>query len=144
MHGLSLEQAGDAMFDPCDCCGGRTRKVWGYVTSDVEGAHAVYYARWTDGNRDHGLSLLISIHGWGEGNDESLRRLVAIACRFGDNGPEFMALDGPDPGWGFDMSKFGKIVSRADFLASPLRREVFDVADLVFMKDKRVHDFVYH
>lgn len=141
MNDLTLEEAGDKTFDKCDYCGSRTRKVWGYVSSESLGAHAVYYVRWSDGNRDHGMSFIISIHGWGEGADQSLRRLVAIECRFGDNGPELMAIDGPDDQWG-DLSRFGKVVGRATFLASPLRREIFDVTDLIFLKDRRVRGFV--
>ena len=144
MDDLTLEQAGDKTFGKCDCCGSRSRKVWGYVNSlSFGGAHAVYYARWADGNREHGLSMLVSIHGWGEGADETRRRLVSVYCRLADTGPQFMALDEPDSEWGGDLTRFGKVVNRDNLLSSPLRREVFDVVDLVFAKDRRVRGFVY-
>src|SRR5690349_20149764 len=64
----------------CDHCGEQSYTVWGWVAKD-NAAHAVYYARLMTGHAEASVRLTLSIGGWGEPDNPSVRRWWFIEAR---------------------------------------------------------------
>jgi len=73
---LTLEQGGVATYS-CDCCGGTSETVHGYIY-DQTGATSVYFVGYTLGHPTPRANVLVSMGGWGEGTSGSDRRSTAV------------------------------------------------------------------
>jgi len=133
-------ESGESADNPCSCCGGTTRTVWGYVYCDGD-AHAVYYVSWTIGHPDQGLSLAISIGKFGEGVTPAQRQTVAMEGRFLESGPGFMVVDAASSAWG-NAEFLGAKLSRSDALSSPVSKEAFSIVDRLIQDDVRIKEFI--
>ncbi|HLJ54159.1 MAG TPA: hypothetical protein VKT77_03915 [Chthonomonadaceae bacterium] len=140
MADLRLELGGSNLTGECPCCGNRSQTVWGYVRLDGD-AHAVYYARWTEGHRERGLTVTVSLGGWG-GGDAGERVTVSMHCRPDPGGPQIMVIDGEEPP-AEGAAVLGTMLKRAEVVGRPVAKQAFDVVDLVFVNDPRVAGFVY-
>jgi hypothetical protein len=130
-------EPGDATdLGPCDCCGGRTRVVRGFVSNEG-GARAVYLVRWAPGRPDHDAVVAVSIGRW-SGASAAERTCFALALRVSPS-PGFMLMDAGASPWGASEELLGRMTSRADALVSPLKQEVFDILDAVGEQDGRVN-----
>lgn len=136
---LTIEPDGEGAHGPCPDCGHNTRSVWGYVSNEV-GARAAYFIRWTDGHRERGAQLIVSIGGWGEGTLPSDRIAFGIECRV-DTGPSFMLVNADELPWG-DEEFLGAKLTRAGALSHPLKPEVFDILDALVAQDPRFRAFL--
>lgn len=128
---------------PCPDCGAFERTVWGWVRRGGD-AHAVYYARWQINHRERGLRVLVSVGGWGRGEDESGRRAVAFDCQVPDGGrrPTFTPIDASALAWS-EKAMLGQKLSAADAEAAPdLLAEARAIAEQVVQQDERVRAFV--
>jgi hypothetical protein len=133
-------ELGESADNPCSCCGGTTRTIWGYVYSD-ENARAVYYVRGSMWHPEQGLSLAISIGRWGEGASPAERQTVALEGRLLENGPAFMVVDAASSAWGH-QGFLGAMLSRQDALSSPITKEAFSIVDRIIEVDERIKEFV--
>ena len=136
---LSLEPDGSREDEPCPCCGEPTRTVWGYLYADGD-AHGVYFARWAAVHPERGLTLVVSLGGWG-GGDATARQAVGLECRALAGGPGFMVVDAADTPWGGE-ALLGRMLSRAEALAGPARDEALAAAELIVGADARVREFL--
>ena len=63
-----IELSGSHETGVCECCGNRSRCVWGYIYKDGDAA-AVYYVHWTLGHiLDHGANFDLILGLWGAWN----------------------------------------------------------------------------
>lgn len=138
MSDIVIEPDGEADHGPCPDCGRSTRSVWGYVSNEV-GARAVYFIRWTDGHRERGAQLIVSIGGWGEGTLPRDRSAFGVECRV-DTRPSFMLVDADDLPWGTE-ELLGTKLTRADALAHPFKAEAFDILDALVAQEPRFRAF---
>jgi hypothetical protein len=128
---LTLEQADGVRWSTCEHCGKTTKIVHGFVYQD-EMPFAVYHAALADGH-DH-AELRISIGDWGDESDAASRERVIVSVRKTPNAYEMAFVDPHEDG----ASELGRMLSRAEALASPRRERYFEVCDLVLDADARV------
>ncbi len=133
--GYTIEPGAESNLGPCECCGGTTRIVRGFV-SDAQGARAAYLVRWTVGRPEHDASVAVSIGPWGHA-PSSDRSCFVLALRTHPS-PAFMIVDAGESGWTADAGVLGRMLSRAEGLASPWKQEVFDVLDAAGEADGRL------
>ncbi len=133
---FAIEPGDTTDLGPCDCCGGRTRIVVGFVSNEA-GARAVYHLRWAPGRPEHDAVVAVSIGGWGGGSVAN-RVCFALALRITPS-PGFMLVDAGASPWATSEGLLGRMTSRADALTSPLKQEVFDILDAIGEKDRRVN-----
>ena len=113
----------------------------GFVYAD--GApRAAYLVRWAPGRPQHDAEIGVSFGGWGDGQSEADRQLVALRHRVLNGGPAFMVVDGQDSPWTGD-TVLGRPLSRTEALAS-LAKEAFSVVDAVGAQDARVAKWTLH
>jgi len=131
---LEILPENEAEFGPCECCGNKTRRVWGYVYSD-EAALAAYYVEWTPGHSDANFDLILGR--WGDEAQSADRVSVAIEFRILESGPAFHVINAGERLYA-KSSLVGKALSRETVLAGEMRQQVFDVLDLIYADDSRL------
>lgn len=99
---------------------------------------AAYYIHWTVSHiADKGANIDMIVGSWGSEATSENRAAVALAYRLFDDGPSMMVIDAQDRP--FSASPLvGKILRREDVIGTALAKSIFDIADAVLMKDKRV------
>jgi hypothetical protein len=133
---FTIEPGKATDLDPCECCGGRTRIVRGFVY-DGRGARAAYVVRWAPGRPQHDANVALSIGPWG-GASASLRACFTLALRTVER-PSFMVTDGAATPFAEHAELLGRMMSREEALASPLKQEAFDILDAIGEHDERLH-----
>jgi len=137
--GLVVEPTESQDFGPCPCCGGLTRRVWGFLYRG-EQAEAAYFVEWTRGNvAGHGAHIDLIIGRWGEGASRADRSAVSLEYRCTETGPGFMVIDaGPR-----EVSRselVGRPLSREELLGTPLAKQVFELVDAIWLGDDRIEE----
>ena len=143
MSTYMLEQ-GESSSGKCDCCGKTTKTIWGFISQD-ESCRAVYYVSWTEGHRERGATFLICLGDW-EDEDASDRLSFALRLRMMPSGAAFMVVDAAKTQWAkekpVENDPLGLLLNRETALASPLKKDVFAIADLILDQDKRFQSFL--
>ena len=80
MSALTVELGEAAKPHPCKCCGETTYMVYGLVYHD-RSAHAVYFAGWSEGHREQGMRMAVSIGDWGNEAASTDRVAVCLSAR---------------------------------------------------------------
>ena len=124
----------------CDHCGEQSLTVWGWIGKD-NAAHAVYYLGLMTGHSDSSVRLTLSIGGWGDGGDPSVRRWCFIEVRPTMDNCDMMIRE-PEESVYYGKPLLGIAMSRDETLASPLRDEFFAVADLIVFNDPAVRSYL--
>jgi hypothetical protein len=133
------DEAADA--GPCECCGGVTRRAWGFVCSP-ERAVAAYVVQWAVGRvPDHGAMFDLILGPRGEGTSPADRVLVALDYRLTDTGPAFMVVDAAGRG-ADNRGIVRRALSRAEVVGQPVAGEAFAVADAVLAQDGRIAELL--
>ncbi len=135
---LTLELGNDVTESQCACCGRSTRRVSGFVSADAD-ARAAYIACWTDGHRDLGAEMVISIGEW-DGAPAEARVAVALAWHAVPSGPGCVVIDGPTSKWQ-GRPVLGRLLTREEALNSPAAEEAFLITNLIFDADPRFRAF---
>ena len=134
-----IETADEARFGPCDCCGGETRRVWGYVHYG-DAALAAYFVTWTEGQvPKHGADWDFVVGNWNQGATAEDRVAVSLAMRATDHGPEFMVIDAK----GREMAATeiaAKAMGRDEVVGTKLADAVFGMVDEIWAGDRRLGD----
>jgi hypothetical protein len=141
MTTLRLEPADEDKATRCACCGTRSRTVHGFIYRDDD-AHAVYYAGWSDGHPECGVSIAIAVGQWGEGSSSADRTSIGIKAKPTPSSVDFTVLDPNESPWG-DTPLFGKMLEREHALAHPKLKEVLQIIEHVVSNDARIRDFLY-
>lgn len=124
----------------CPHCGEESVTVWGFVSKNNL-AFAVYYASLMTGHAETSARLAISIGGWGEGADESVRRWVFIEARPTVGSYEMMVRE-PEESFYHGRKLLGTPLTRAQALESSLKDEFFAVADCIAFNDPAVKSYL--
>ncbi len=83
----------------CECCGNKTETVYGFVYNNND-AYAVYFASWTIGHLERGVTMAIGLGGWAEGGIPDQRRSVGFECRTTEDQIQFAVIDPEQSLWG--------------------------------------------
>src|SRR5262245_1130190 len=134
---MTLEPDGSTSV-ACDCCGGTTRRVWGYLYSDA-GDTAAYFVQWTTGQVDvHGAYVDLVIGRWGDGTSPADRSVATLEFRQLESGPAFMVIDAST------RPSFAGIaataLNRTDVIDTPLAKRLFELVDCVWLQDERIRE----
>ena len=138
---LAVEPGVQKVVGHCDRCGHESRVFRGFVRVGGS-AHAVYVARYTEGHPEMGVAMAVSLHGWGERADTSLKECVALEWRNFDSGPGCSVLEASSSPWASETS-LGRMLSRDEAMASGRAQEAFDVTDAVWATDTRLPEAVH-
>lgn len=83
--------------------------------------------------------MAVSLRGWGDGADPSIKECVALQWLNTDTGPGCRIVDAPDTSWANEQI-LGRMLSREEALASGRAAEAFAVSDVVWLNDQRLLD----
>ena len=168
MPTFTLEE-GESDAGKCDCCGKITKTIWGYISRKGL-CCAVYYVSWTEGHRERGATFLISLGDW-ENEEATDRQSFALRLKMMPTGAAFMMVDAAKTQWARNEAPLsemslsdatqndaeenaseeketargellGVMLSRESALVSPLKADVFAIADLILDRDKRFKPFL--
>jgi len=141
MNELSIERSGMKDSGACECCGGYSRTVWGYVYRGNI-AEAAYFVQWTLGDVDrHGANFDLIVGKWGEGTNRSDRTLVSLAFRRTDSGPACMVIDSAGrPSASSDL--VGKALARNEVVDTQIAKTAFEIVDALMAQDERISELV--
>jgi hypothetical protein len=141
MSELTIELSGSKDLGPCECCGGDSRTVWGFVHSR-RGPEAAYFVQWTLGHVDqHGANFDLIVGKWGTGADRADRCAVSLEFRRTEQDPSFMVIDSASrPVATSDL--VGRSLARSEVIGSPLAKTAFDIVDAIWLQDKRIAEIV--
>ena len=140
--GLTVEPQGQNDFGPCECCGGVSRTIWGFV---YEGRRSLasYFVQWKLGQVPrHGAHFDLILGKWGEGARDADRVAVALQFRRTEQGPSFMVVDAGNRPTARAGSLAGTALARDQVLGSPWEQQAYDVVDAVWLNDKRIREIV--
>jgi hypothetical protein len=116
---LTIEESGESLFGPCDCCGQMSSRVWGFVY-ERDAATAAYYVEWTPGHAVTSATFDLIIGAWGEGTGVSDRQAASLNFRKLESGPAFMVTDARNRSIG-SSSLVSKALAEKKSLAPQLR-----------------------
>ena len=133
----AVEQTGESSF-ACECCGGTTRRVWGYLHAE-SGESSAYFVQWTQGQVDtHGAFLDFVIGRWGDGTSAEDRALASVEFRRVDGGQGFMVVNGSSRGNYTGIA--ATVLNRADVIGTPLAAPLYELVDAVWLQDGRIRE----
>ena len=141
MRQLSIEMTGSNDFGPCECCGCKSRTVWGFVhRGDV--TEAAYFVQWTLGQVErHGVNFDLIIGRWGDATVSKDRCAVSMELRRTSHGPSFTVVDSVDrPTASNDL--VGKSMTRDEVIGTTLAKQAFELVDAIWLQDKRIAEIV--
>lgn len=124
----------------CECCGQVTRTVHGFVYRGDD-AYAVYYAGWSEGHADRGVTMAIAVGEWGDDSAVSDRTSIGLRARSTASQIEFAVLDPDESPWGH-TDLLGAMVPRAVALKHRVLKVIFEIAERVVRDDSRVAAFL--
>lgn len=132
-----IETAEETTSGPCACCGGTTRRVWGYVHYG-DAVLAAYFVTWTVGEvARHGAAWDFIVGPWGEGATAEDRVAVSLSMMVMDRGPEFMVIGAEGRGL-VAREAAGKAMARDEVIGTQLADAVFGMVDAVWESDARL------
>lgn len=124
----------------CECCGNKTETVHGFVYNNDD-AYAVYFASWTIGHSERGVTMAIGLGEWGDGAASSQRRSIGLQCRTTDDEIQFMVIEPDQSPWG-RKEFLGRMLPRETALQDSAIKEFFQIAERVVDDDPRVSNFI--
>jgi hypothetical protein len=133
---LTLEKLGET-GGHCDCCGRRSRRVWGLLHRD-DRTVAAYWMHWTVGHLDDpGANLDLVIGRWGDDATADDRFAVSLVHREQADGTSaLMVIDA-----GGRLSSGEALASTAlrrdEVIGTPLAAQVFAFTDAIYEQDGR-------
>jgi hypothetical protein len=133
---LEINPEDQRTFGPCDCCGQKTQRVWGYILQG-EAALAAYFVEWTKGHADHEANFDLIYGRWGDDTTPSDRQAIAVAFRHLSSGPSFMVIEALSRPIG-NNSLAGTATTRTQILNGPLREITFAMCDVIYLSDPRI------
>ena len=137
---FTVETSGSNDYGPCECCGNRSRTVWGYLR---RGGYpiAAYFVQWTLTRlHDHGANFDLVLGKWGEGTSPADRQIVAVAYRIIDGGPQFMVIDAANRPVARNANLATTALGRDQVIGTPLASEVFAMLDAIWLGDRRIEE----
>ncbi len=137
---LTVEPGEAATPHPCKCCGETTYMVYGLVYHDGS-AHAVYFAGWSEGHREQGLRMAVSIGDWGDGGAPSDRVAVGLSARLNRPQVLFDVMSPADSPWG-EYDFIGEMMTADQARGHPYLEAYLEVAKAAVRDDTRVREYL--
>ena len=138
MGRIAIELGDGSTFATCECCGRRAPSVVGFVSEDGD-ALAVYYAGWTEGHEEGGVSLIIGLGDWDDDASPADRRSFGLRCWVDADQINFEVQEPAASRYGANTF-LGAMLPRAAALSDPALGTVFHVAEHIVQDDPRVRD----
>ena len=104
-------------------------------------AHGVYFAGWSDGHRDQGLRMAISIGDYEEEAEPTDRVAVGLCAHLKGQHVTFDVVGPEDSPWG-DYAFIGPMLPQQDALDHPYLYAFIAIAKEVVRLDDRVRTFL--
>src|SRR2546425_3430372 len=134
MTEIILEPTGSRDFDRCECCGERSRTVWGLARRDGD-ADAAYFVQWARGKvADDGAHFDLILGRWGEDATRADRYAVSLEYRRTERGPAFMVIDATTRPIARN-ELVGRALRRDEVVGTALAAHVFELVDAIWLKD---------
>jgi hypothetical protein len=124
----------------CACCGEKSETAHGFVYKDND-AYAVYYAGWSVGHLERGVSLAIAVGEWDENSQVSDRASFGIAVTGTSSSFDFTILDAKESPWS-DTPLLGKMLNRGEARNHLEAGNAISVAEHIVREDVRVRRFL--
>lgn len=140
MTTLTVEQGEAADPHPCKCCGETTYMVYGLAYHEGS-AHAVYFAGWSEGHREQGLRMAVSIGDWGASATPIDRVAVGLSARLERPQVLFDVMSPGDSPWG-EYDFIGKMMAADEARGHPYLDAYLEVAKAAVRDDPRVREFL--
>jgi hypothetical protein len=137
---LRLETGEPIKITKCECCGADFRWIHGFVYRNDD-AHAIYYAGWSDGHPDRGVTMAIAVGEWSDDSSPADRVSIGIVVVPTPSSLNFTVLEPHESPWE-ETSLFGKMLERNRALAQPVLPHVMHIAEHVVHDDARVRGFL--
>jgi hypothetical protein len=139
MAEIILEPTGSSDFERCECCGKRSRTVWGLARRDGD-ADAAYFVHWTLGQlASDGAHFDLILGRWGEDATPADRYAVSLEYRRTDRGPAFMVIDATTRPIARN-ELVGRALRRDEVVGTALATRVFELVDAIWLKDRRISE----
>jgi len=137
MGEISLEPTGSRDCERCECCGERSRTVWGLAWRDGA-ALASYFVHWTLGKvGEHGAHFDLILGLWGDHTTRADRYAVSLEFRRTSKGPAFMVIDAPNrPVAQSDL--VGRALRRDEIVDTTFATDAFALVDAIWLQDRRI------
>jgi hypothetical protein len=133
---LTIEPSGEKTFGPCDCCGGMTKRVWGFVY-EHEAALAAYFVEWTPGHPSSRSNFDLIVGTWGDDTDNSDRSAVSLEFRKLETGPAFMVIDAATRPVA-NSPLIAAALSREEVIGTEIAALAFRVCDAIYLEEPRL------
>lgn len=133
---LTLEPGPEDPPTKCSCCEKMSRTVHGFVYRNKD-AYSIYYAGWSEGHPDRGVTMAIAVGEWAEGSDASDRVSMGLEARATETQIQFAVLNPERSPWR-KTDLLGEMLPREKALRHPALKEIFEVAEYVVRYDARV------
>ena len=139
MSEITLEPTGSSDVERCECCGQKSRTVWGLARRDG-GAHAAYFVHWTLGQvADDGAHFDLILGRWGDSATKADRYAVALEYRRTEQGPAFMVIDATERPIAHN-ELVGRALRRNEVIGTTLATHAFELVDAIWLKDRRISE----
>jgi hypothetical protein len=139
MGEIALEPAGGRDFERCECCGQRSRTVWGLARRDGA-VHASYFVHWTLGNvAEHGAHFDLIFGLWGDNTTPADRYAVSLEFRRTGEGPAFMVIDSPKRPVG-QSELVGRALRRDEVIGTKFAADAFELVDAIWLQERRISE----
>lgn len=133
---LIIEPGNESVTGHCDSCGHESRIFRGFVYEQDQ-AFGIYVGSYTQSHPELGVSMAVSLRGWGVGANKEDKECVVLEWRVGQTGPGCAVIDAPYSMWSGEKN-LGRMLSREEALVSGRAKEAFAVADVVWVSDTRL------
>ena len=139
MGEITLEPTGGRDFERCECCGQRSRTVWGFARRDGA-AHASYFVHWTlEHVAEHGAHFDLIFGLWGDNTTRADRYAVSLEFRRTNEGPAFMVIDAAKRRVA-QSELVGRALQRKEVVGTKLAVDVFELVDAIWLQDRRISE----
>lgn len=120
----------------CDCCGNKSRTIWGELDSPNK-VLAVYYVQWTEDMPEHYPNVDLVMGSWDEGTAPDQRFLVSLLYRPAPEGGSFMVINS-DSRPAYKNGLCGTAMAREEVIGTPLAAQVFALVDALWLTEPRM------
>jgi hypothetical protein len=137
---LELEVGEDEQISQCGCCHAEFKTGHGFIYKD-HSPYAVYYAGWSAGHKERGVTLALAIGKWEENSTAEDRACFGLEAYEGERQVLFRFIDPESSPWQ-EAGLLGPMIRRQAALAHSLRNDALAVAELIVREHPGVSRFL--
>jgi hypothetical protein len=137
---FDVEIGDDAVMAVCDCCGKTSYNGHGFVYKNRD-AYAVYFAGWSPGHRERGVSMAIAVGRWDDSSTSLDRVCVGVEAYEGESQILFRYVDPDESPWP-QTELLGDMIPRERALRSEIGGEVLLIAEQVVRLHPAIRRFL--